>query len=144
MTSKRAGRFILATNVLDSQVLSPDQMLAEYKAQQNTERGLRFPKDPFFFASAPFLKNPQRIMALMMIMVVSLLVHTLAQRSRDPFLAYWLIAVVHYLPLARWHKDSLRSVYFLARAFSNSDYSPLWPAKKKRGNYCFFFFLSLQ
>jgi hypothetical protein len=39
----------------------------------------------------------------MTIMVVSLLVHTLAQRSRDPFLAYWLIAVVHYLPLARWH-----------------------------------------
>jgi len=35
--------------------------LAEYKAQQNTERGFRFLKDPFFFASALFLKNPQRI-----------------------------------------------------------------------------------
>ena len=43
-TSKRAGRFILATNVLDSQALSPDQMLAEYKAQQVTERGFRFLK----------------------------------------------------------------------------------------------------
>ena len=70
----------LYTNVLDSQALSPDQMLAEYKAQQVTERGFRFLKDPFFFASALFLKNPQRIMALMMIMVVSLLVYTLAQR----------------------------------------------------------------
>jgi transposase len=38
-------------------------MLAEYKAQQNTERGFRFLKDSFFFASALFLKNPQRIMA---------------------------------------------------------------------------------
>ena len=85
--SKRAGRFILATNVLDSQVLSPDQMLAEYKAQQNTERGFRFLKDPFFFASALFLKNPQRIMALMMIMVVSLLVYTLAQRRLRQALA---------------------------------------------------------
>jgi len=85
--SKRAGRFILATNVLDSQVLSPDQMLAEYKAQQNTERGFRFLQDPFFFASALFLKNPQRIMALMMIMVVSLLVYTLAQRRLRQALA---------------------------------------------------------
>ncbi|MFM7191261.1 MAG: IS1634 family transposase [Microcystaceae cyanobacterium] len=85
--SKRAGRFILATNVLDSQILSPDQMLAEYKAQQNTERGFRFLKDPFFFASALFLKNPQRIMALMMIMVVSLLVYTLAQRRLRQALA---------------------------------------------------------
>ena len=66
----------LSTNVLDSQALSPDQMLAEYKAQQVTERGFRVPKDPFFFASALFLKHPQRIMALMMIMVVSLLVDT--------------------------------------------------------------------
>ena len=86
-TSKRAGRFILATNVLDSQILSPDQMLAQYKAQQNTERGFRFLKDPFFFASALFLKNPQRIMALMMIMVVSLLVYTLAQRRLRQALA---------------------------------------------------------
>jgi transposase len=85
--SKRAGRFILATNVLDAQILSPDQMLAEYKAQQHTERGFRFLKDPFFFASALFLKNPQRIMALMMIMVVSLLVYTLAQRRLRQALA---------------------------------------------------------
>ena len=34
----------LSTNVLDSQALSPDQMLAEYKAQQVTERGFRFLK----------------------------------------------------------------------------------------------------
>lgn len=85
--SKRAGRFILATNLLDTQVLSHDQMLAEYKAQQVTERGFRFLKDPFFFASALFLKNPQRIMALMMIMVVSLLVYTLAQRRLRQALA---------------------------------------------------------
>ncbi|MEB3192912.1 MAG: IS1634 family transposase [Snowella sp.] len=86
VTSKRAGCFILATNVLDSQVLNPDQMLAEYKAQQVTERGFRFLKDPFFFASALFLKNPQRIMALMMMMVLSFLVYTLVQRRLRPAL----------------------------------------------------------
>jgi transposase len=48
---RRAGRFILATNVLDAEVLSPIQALEEYKAQQGTERGFRFLKDPLFFAS---------------------------------------------------------------------------------------------
>jgi transposase len=43
---QRAGRFILATNVLDEQVLSDEDVLTEYKAQQSTERGFRFLKDP--------------------------------------------------------------------------------------------------
>ena len=37
----KAGRFILATNVLDSAVLSNSAVLQEYKAQQSTERGFR-------------------------------------------------------------------------------------------------------
>jgi len=36
-----AGRFILATNILDEGELSPDKMLFEYKEQQSTERGFR-------------------------------------------------------------------------------------------------------
>ena len=45
----KAGRFILATNVLDSSVLSNSAALREYKAQQSTERGFRFLKDPLIF-----------------------------------------------------------------------------------------------
>jgi len=45
---KRAGRFILATNVIDTKELSDDDALREYKAQQSTERGFRFLKDPLF------------------------------------------------------------------------------------------------
>ena len=52
---QRSGRFILATNVLDAQALSNDDMLREYKAQQSTERGFRFLKDPLFFTSSVFL-----------------------------------------------------------------------------------------
>jgi len=48
---KRAGRFILATNVIDTKELSDDDALREYKAQQSTERGFRFLKDPYFFTS---------------------------------------------------------------------------------------------
>jgi len=46
---RRAGRFILATNRLNANELSNDDLLREYKAQQSTERGFRFLKDPLFF-----------------------------------------------------------------------------------------------
>ena len=45
---KRAGKFILATNVLDEDILSNDEVLIEYKGQQSSERGFRFLKDPLF------------------------------------------------------------------------------------------------
>lgn len=79
--TKSAGRFIIATNVLDSRVLSNDEMLSEYKAQQSCERGFGFLKDPLFFADSIFLKSPERIESLGMIMGLCLLVYTLAQRQ---------------------------------------------------------------
>jgi len=78
---QRAGRFILATNVLESEQLSQQQALAEYKGQQGTERGFRFLKDPMVFASSVFLKSPERIMALAMIMGLCLRVYNLGQRQ---------------------------------------------------------------
>lgn len=77
---QRAGRFILATNVLDVNELSADDALSEYKGQQSPERGFRFLKDPMFFASSVFLKSPKRIEVLGLIMALSLLVYNLAQR----------------------------------------------------------------
>jgi transposase len=76
-----AGRFILATNVLDSSVLNSNSMLKEYKAQQSCERGFGFLKDPLFFADSIFLKRSERIESLGMIMGLCLLVYTLAQRQ---------------------------------------------------------------
>jgi len=76
-----AGRFIIATNVLDSSELSDDLMLSEYKAQQSCERGFGFLKDPVFFADSIILKSPERIESLGMIMGLCLLVYTLAQRQ---------------------------------------------------------------
>jgi transposase len=76
-----AGRFILATNVLDEAELSPEQMLIEYKGQQSTERGFRFLKDPMFLADSIFLKSPERIQALALIMGLCLLVYNLGQRE---------------------------------------------------------------
>ena len=60
----KAGRFILATNVLDKNELSDEQVLEEYKAQQSNERGFRFLKDPLFFTSSVFVKTPERVEAI--------------------------------------------------------------------------------
>ena len=81
MHQRRAGRFILATNELDADPLSGLQALQTYKGQQGTERGFRFLKDPLFFASSIFLKSPERIMALAMVMGLCLLVYNLGQRQ---------------------------------------------------------------
>jgi hypothetical protein len=58
-----AGRFILATNILDEESLSNDEMLSEYKAQQSCVRvacrfgreGLDFSKTPYFLQIVFFL-----------------------------------------------------------------------------------------
>ena len=67
--------FILATNELDTAQLPPQEVLAGYKGQGHGERGLRFLKDPQFLASSLYLKKPERIMALLMVMTVCLLVY---------------------------------------------------------------------
>ena len=47
-------------------------MLENYTDQGvSVERGFRFLKDPLFFADSLFLKKPERIMALMMIMGIT-------------------------------------------------------------------------
>ncbi len=76
------GRFIVATNDLDSERLPAKAMLENYKDQGvSVERGFRFLKDPLFFAHSLFLKKPERIMALLMIMGLSLLIYSLAERK---------------------------------------------------------------
>jgi transposase len=67
--------FILATNERDEQRLSDQDLLRRYKQQSQAERGFRFLKDPRFQAHTLFLKSPQRIMALLMVMTVCLLVY---------------------------------------------------------------------
>lgn len=72
---QRKSCFIVATNQTDCDALSDEELRAAYKDQQKAERGFRFLKDPLFMASTLFLKSPQRVMALMMVMTVCLLVY---------------------------------------------------------------------
>ena len=71
--------FVLATNA-SKEDLKTESILYHYKAQSHVERGFRFLKDPLFFVSSLFIKKPSRIDALLMIMTLSLLVYTIAQR----------------------------------------------------------------
>lgn len=78
---QRKGKFVVATNVLDEEVLSDERIIEVYKDQNvSVERGFRFLKDPLFYADRLFLKKPERVMALIMIMTLSLLVYSLAER----------------------------------------------------------------
>jgi transposase len=78
--TKACGRFILATNVVEAQQLRPNDMIVKYKEQQAAERGFGFLKDPLFFTDSVFLKSPERIEALALVMGLCLLVYTLGQR----------------------------------------------------------------
>jgi transposase len=71
--------FVLATNVA-AEALPMAEVLVTYKGQDSTEKGFAFLKSPDFFASSLFLKKPSRIDAMLMIMVLSLLIYTIAQR----------------------------------------------------------------
>ncbi len=117
--TRRTGRFILATNVLDTQELSDDEMLGEYKAQQSTERGFRFLKDPLFFTSSVFLKSPQRVAALAMVMGLCLLVYTLGQRMLHQALSQSKQSLKNQLkkptqtPTLRWIFQCFQSVHLV-------------------------------
>lgn len=79
---KSKGKFILATNEAQAEQLPAETMLTAYKAQGvSVERGFRFLKDPLFFADSLFLKRPERLMALLMVMGLALLVYALAEHT---------------------------------------------------------------
>ena len=100
--------FILATNELDETQLSPTDLLSDYKGQSQAERGFRFLKDPQFLASTLYLKKPERIMALLMIMTVCLLVYAaLEHRIRTALKAHGATfpdqkGKPTQMPTARW------------------------------------------
>jgi len=68
------GFFILATNDC-SEKLSMQAMLDHYKSQQSVERGFRFLKSPDFLTASLFLKTPERIEALLMVMTCCLMIY---------------------------------------------------------------------
>ena len=115
--TKASGRFILATNVLDAEQLNPSEMIVKYKEQQAAERAFGFLKDPLFFTDSVFLKSPERIEALALVMGLCLLVYTLGQRLLRQNLQLTNLTVKNQLgqgtnrPTLRWIFQRFQSVH---------------------------------
>ena len=116
---KEAGRFILATNLVNEDRLKPEEILQAYKNQQSCERGFRFLKDPLFFADSFFVKNPERIETMLFLMSLCLLVYNLGQRELRNSLKRLKIEVknqVHKLtssPTLRWIFQCFQGIHLV-------------------------------
>jgi transposase len=115
----QAGRFILATNILDIEELNASEILKIYKQQQSCERGFRFLKDPLFFADSLFVKNPERVETMMMLMGLCLLVYTIGQRQLRASLKIEKASVKNQLnklterPTFRWIFQCFQGIHVL-------------------------------
>lgn len=124
----KKGRFILATNDLDSENYPDEKILNEYKEQQSVERGFRFIKDPWFMVDSIFLKSEKRIEALMMVMTLCLMVYNIAQyklrrtleernetlpnqldkQIKNPTMR-WIFQLMEGISVVRFYKDTLKN-----------------------------------
>lgn len=117
---KQAGRFILATNLVDDEKLTPEEILRVYKNQQSCERGFRFMKDPLFFADSLFLENPKRIETMLFLMSLGLLVYNLGQRQLRNSLKRIKVGIKNQLgkltisPTLRWVFQCFQGINFLS------------------------------
>ena len=117
---QRHRRFILATNVLDAQAYPAERLLREYKEQQQVERGFRFLKDPLFFTSSVFVKKPQRVEALALVMALTLLVYSLGQRQLRAQLAQAGETVLDQkkrptpIPTFRWILQKFQAIHLVS------------------------------
>ncbi|MDF5721503.1 MAG: IS1634 family transposase [Rhizonema sp. PD37] len=116
---KQAGRFILATNILEITELETPEILRIYKQQQSSERGFRFIKDPLFFADSLFVKNSERVETMMMLMGLCLLVYNLGQRQLRSSLKTEKATVKNQLnkpteyPTLRWIFQCFQGIHVL-------------------------------
>lgn len=110
----RKGRFVLATNQLDETILSNEEVLREYKGQSGTERGFKFIKDDTFQVDSVFLKTPERIDALMMVMTLCLMVYGVSEYELHQSLQAANETILSQTNKPT-NKPSLRWVYFLFR-----------------------------
>jgi len=83
---QEAGCFVLLTNLLDNQADWPaSELLSLYKSQIGIERNFSFLKDPAIVNSI-FLKKAERIEVLGLVLLVSLLIWRLMERSMRQYI----------------------------------------------------------
>jgi transposase len=73
------GYRLLARLEVDEGKLEREALPVGEVLGRRVERGFRFLKDPLFFTGSTFLKRPERVMALGMVMALALLVYALGE-----------------------------------------------------------------
>jgi transposase len=76
---ERSSCYVVGTNIPETELTSKE-IVENYSGQDAVERGFRFLKDPVFFVSSLFVKKPSRVEGLLMVMTLSLLVYSIAER----------------------------------------------------------------
>ena len=108
--------YVLGTNV-DASELSDPEVITAYKGQAHVEGGFRFLKDPLFFFSSLFVKKPNRIEGLLMVMTLALLVYSVTQRRLRKQVAQNHETVPHQInqptasPTLRWVFQLLEGIH---------------------------------
>jgi transposase len=108
--------FVLGTNI-DASELNDAEVITAYKGQSQVEGGFRFLKDPLFFVSSLFVKKPNRIEGLLMVMTLALLVYSVAQRRLRKQLATHHETVPNQInqptlsPTLRWGFQLLEGIH---------------------------------
>ena len=108
--------YVLGTNI-DASELRDAEVITAYKGQSHVEGGFRFLKDPLFFVSSLFVKKPNRIAGLLMVMTLALLVYSVAQRRLRVHLATHQETVPNQInqpttsPTLRWVFQLLEGIH---------------------------------
>lgn len=116
--------FVLATNV-SSEILPAEGVLGRYKKLDFVEKGFAFLKTPEFFADAFYIKSVKRIQAMLVIMVLSLLIYTVAQRRMRHYLEAVKQTIPNQIkqpskrPTLRWLFQCLEGIHFV-RVFATA------------------------
>jgi len=76
---QRGSCYVVGTNIPVADLTSKE-IVENYSGQDSVERGFRFLKDPVFFVSSLFVKKPSPVQRLLMVMTLSLLVYSIAER----------------------------------------------------------------
>lgn len=99
---------------MDETTLLNEEILSEYKGQSGTERGFKFIKDDTFQVDSVFLKTPERIDALMMVMTLCLMVYGVSEYELHQSLQEKNETILSQIKKPT-NTPSLRWVYFLFR-----------------------------
>ncbi len=117
--TREAGKFILATNLVEENKLEASEILITYKNQQSTERGFRFLKDPLFFTDSFFVEKPERIETMLFLMSLCLLVYNLGQRELRNCLKRVKIGIKNQVgkvtlrPTLRWIFQGFQGIHYV-------------------------------